>query len=127
MDLRDMESLPAREPLSSDEPGMNVLRRRDGQLIVDGLARVERVSQWIVTRMATGTPRTYDDRMGQRINLMDPDFEPTDEQLIALSRRAFAGVGAAHDAALAQLRQRIRATSVQVLAELRSRGVLKDT
>lgn len=77
--------------------------------------------------MVRGPRRTYHCPMGQRINLMDPDFEPTDEQLIALSRRAFAGVGAAHDAALAQLREQIRATSVQVLAELRSRGILKNT
>jgi hypothetical protein len=60
-------------------------------------------------------------------NLMDPDFEPTDEQLIGLSKRAFAGVGAAHDAALAKLREQIRVTSAQVLAELRARGVVKGT
>jgi hypothetical protein len=29
--------------------------------------------------------------MGDAINLADPDFEPTDEQLSGLSKRAFAG------------------------------------
>jgi hypothetical protein len=65
--------------------------------------------------------------MAGEINLMDPEFEPTDEQLIGLSKRAFAGVGAEHDAALAHLREKIRATGAQVLAELRARGVLKGT
>ena len=41
------------------------------------------------------------------INLADPEFEPTDEQLVGLSVRAFAGVRAAHDAALARLRAQI--------------------
>jgi hypothetical protein len=41
------------------------------------------------------------------INLSDPDFEPTDEQLIGLSARAFAGVRAAHQRALAKLRAEI--------------------
>ena len=63
--------------------------------------------------------------MKDEVNLMDPECEPTDEQLIGLSQRAFAGVGAAHDAALARLREQIRATSAQVLAELRARGVVK--
>jgi hypothetical protein len=36
--------------------------------------------------------------MGESMNLMNPEFEPTDEQLQGLSKRAFAGVGAEHDA-----------------------------
>jgi hypothetical protein len=47
--------------------------------------------------------------MGDVINLADPDFEPTDEQLQGLSKRAFANVGAKHDAVLAKLRAEIRA------------------
>ncbi len=35
--------------------------------------------------------------------LADPDFEPTDEQLIELSRAAFAGVREQHEQALARL------------------------
>ena len=38
-------------------------------------------------------------------NLADPDFEPTDEQLQELSRRAFAGVAEARQAALTTLAQ----------------------
>jgi hypothetical protein len=65
--------------------------------------------------------------MGDSINLMDPECEPTDEQLMGLSRRAFAGVAAEHDAALAKLWQQIRIDADKVLADLRARGVLKGT
>ncbi len=40
-------------------------------------------------------------------NLADPDFEPTDEQLAELCRRAFAGVEQAHQKALDALREGI--------------------
>ncbi|WP_394834031.1 hypothetical protein LVJ94_46755 [Pendulispora rubella] len=43
----------------------------------------------------------------ERINLADPDFEPTDEQLRELSRRAFAGVREQHQAALKRIHQEI--------------------
>jgi hypothetical protein len=58
------------------------------------------------------------------INLSDPDFEPTDEQLIGLSARAFAGVRAAHQRALAKLREEIaeaRDASLKALDERLSR------
>ena len=41
--------------------------------------------------------------MGDAINLADPDFEPTDEQLMELSKRAFADVKERHETALARL------------------------
>ena len=56
--------------------------------------------------------------MGDAINLADPDFEPTDEQLIGLSKRAFAGVAAKHAAALAKLRAEIEVMSAQVMKDL---------
>lgn len=58
-------------------------------------------------------------------NFADPDREPTDEELVALSREAFAGVSAAHDRALAAMRERIDRESARVLAALadRQRGV----
>ena len=66
--------------------------------------------------------------MAERINLADPTFEPTDEQLQELSRRAFAHVPAQNAAAAARLRARIaegRATLMKELeprlAELRAR------
>jgi hypothetical protein len=45
--------------------------------------------------------------MSEVVNLADPEFEPTDEQLIQLSVRAFAGVRAAHEAAMMKLRAEI--------------------
>jgi hypothetical protein len=65
--------------------------------------------------------------MGDSINLMDPECEPTDEQLMGLSQRAFAGVAAEHEAALAKLWRQIRIDAEKVLADLRARGVLKGT
>jgi hypothetical protein len=41
------------------------------------------------------------------IDLADPSFEPTDEDLIGLSRRAFAGVKARNAEMLRLLRERI--------------------
>jgi hypothetical protein len=58
--------------------------------------------------------------MSERINLADPSFEPTDEQLMGLSRRAFAGVAASHSAALARLRAEIAAARDEVLRALES-------
>ena len=56
--------------------------------------------------------------MGDAINLADPDFEPTDEQLIGLSKRAFAGVTAKHEAALRKLRMEIELARAKVLKDL---------
>jgi hypothetical protein len=43
------------------------------------------------------------------INLSDPDFEPTDEQLVGLSKRAFANLEERRLDIEAKLRARIRA------------------
>jgi hypothetical protein len=59
--------------------------------------------------------------MGDAINLADPDFEPTDEQLKALSRAAFAGVRERHEAILVKMRAEIAERRAQLLAELRER------
>jgi len=59
--------------------------------------------------------------MGDAINLADPDFEPNDEQLIGLSKRAFAGVAAKHDAVLARLREEIAVMSAQVMRDFEAR------
>jgi len=58
----------------------------------------------------------------ERINLADPDFEPTDEQLRGLSQRAFAGVREAHQESLRRLREeiaRLREERVHLLGQLR--------
>ncbi len=62
-----------------------------------------------------------------RTNFADPDREPTDDELQELSREAFAGVGAAHDRALAALEERIERESARVLATLaeRKRGAAR--
>jgi hypothetical protein len=58
--------------------------------------------------------------MSERINLADPSFEPTDEQLAGLMSRAFAGVRGAHERAMARLRVEIAAARAEALSRLRS-------
>ena len=53
--------------------------------------------------------------MSQPINLADPEFEPTDEQLMGLSTRAFAGVAQARADALSNLRAEISRFRAQAL------------
>ena len=59
--------------------------------------------------------------MVDRVNLADPEAEPTDEQLAGLSARAFAGVGRAHEVALQRIRAEIAAARERVLADLAER------
>jgi hypothetical protein len=59
--------------------------------------------------------------MGGPINLADPSFEPTDEQLQELSRRAFAGVATANAKALARLRVEIATARQEALRALEQR------
>lgn len=59
--------------------------------------------------------------MGDGHNLADPEFEPTDEQLTALSARAFAGVRAEHDVVLQKLRAQIAAAREKGLCALAER------
>lgn len=53
-------------------------------------------------------------------NLADPDFEPTDEQLQELARRAFAGVAEAHARALKALHERIAVMAEEALRKWRA-------
>jgi hypothetical protein len=59
--------------------------------------------------------------MGRPINLADPDFEPTDDELRALSTAAFAGVREAHERALATMHVDIAARRRAVLLEVAKR------
>jgi hypothetical protein len=52
--------------------------------------------------------------------LADPAFEPTDEDLIGLSKRAFAHVGEAREASLRKLRTEIAAARQASLERLRA-------
>jgi hypothetical protein len=45
--------------------------------------------------------------MARVVNFGDPDFEPSDEELVALSKEAFADVGERRRAALARLHAEI--------------------
>ncbi len=56
--------------------------------------------------------------MSEPVNLADPSFEPTDEQLAGLMTRAFAGVRGAHEQAMAKLRAEIAAARVVALERL---------
>jgi hypothetical protein len=63
-------------------------------------------------------PRVILEVMNDRPNLADPSFEPTDEQLIGLSARAFANVARKHQVALEQLRAKIAEGRRTILREL---------
>jgi hypothetical protein len=54
-------------------------------------------------------------------NLADPDFEPTDEQLQELVRRAFAGVSEANARALKALHERIAVEGAEALRKWREK------
>lgn len=58
--------------------------------------------------------------MSQKIDLSEPDFEPTDEQLQDLAKRAFEGVVELHQQALKVLRDEINEQRKKVLESLRS-------
>jgi hypothetical protein len=64
--------------------------------------------------------------VGDAINLADPDFEPTDEQLIELSKRAFAGVKERHEAVLTKLRADIAVRSAEVLRTCEAREAARS-
>lgn len=67
-----------------------------------------------------GLPYASDSSMSDRVDLADPDFEPTDEQLMELSRRAFSGVKAARAESRAKLRAEIAAARVAANDDLAS-------
>jgi hypothetical protein len=53
-------------------------------------------------------------------NLADPDFEPSDEDLIGLSQRAFAGVREQHERVLEKLRAEIELARAEILRQFPS-------
>ena len=57
--------------------------------------------------------------MADRIDLSDPSFEPSDEQLIGLATRAFAGVKEANERSLERLRLEIAREREKALQRLR--------
>ena len=61
--------------------------------------------------------------MGGKINLADPDFEPTDEQLQELMRSAFAHLVEEDELRLRLMRERIAAGRIELLKQLRTETV----
>jgi hypothetical protein len=59
--------------------------------------------------------------MANRDNLADADFEPSDDQLEDLSRKAFAGVRERRRAALARVHAEVAMRREAVLAAIRAR------
>jgi hypothetical protein len=59
--------------------------------------------------------------MKREPNLADPDFEPTDEELAELMRRAFAHIPIADQRRLGEMRARIRAGQAEVRREYTGR------
>lgn len=59
--------------------------------------------------------------MARKVELSNPDFEPTDEELQELSRRAFAGVAERYAEALAKLEREIERGRQEVLARVEAR------
>lgn len=57
--------------------------------------------------------------MDWKINLADPDFEPSDEQLQELMRRAFAHLTEEDELRLRLMRERIALGRVELLKQLR--------
>jgi hypothetical protein len=80
-----------------------------------------RLRRQVHDSLAIACGRPYSSNVPERINLADPAFEPTDEELMGLSVRAFAGVAAAHRAALERLRADIAAAREQALHALEGR------
>jgi hypothetical protein len=56
----------------------------------------------------------------RRRNFADPDYEPTDADLMELSAEAFAGVGKAHEAALVKMYAEIEVARKAALADLKN-------
>lgn len=56
------------------------------------------------------------------INLADPDFEPSDEDLKGLMTRAFAGVREARERNLIEMRARIARLQLEAMARFEARG-----
>jgi hypothetical protein len=54
----------------------------------------------------------------QRINMADPDFEPTDEQLQQLAHEAFAHVASENQARIAAMRKRIAKAQGELYRQL---------
>ena len=62
--------------------------------------------------------------MDGKINLADPDFEPTDEQLQELMRQAFAHIPKQNEDRLRLMRDQILQGRIELLKQLRAQTVL---
>jgi hypothetical protein len=71
--------------------------------------------------MATLVGPSYPHGVSNNINLADPEFEPSDAQLIGLSHRAFAGVREANTRILEALHAQVERARLDALAALQVR------
>ncbi len=60
--------------------------------------------------------------MSPRINLADPTFEPTDEDLAGLMRASFAGLAQAREQSLREMRRRIELLELEAIARFDARA-----
>jgi len=65
--------------------------------------------------------------MAAHVNLADPDFEPSDEELRGLMSRAFAGVREAKERNLAEMRARIERLQLEAMARFEARDGRRRT
>ena len=65
--------------------------------------------------------------MHSPIDLSDPSFEPSDEQLTELSKRAFAEVARGQERAQRELRARIAAARQKALEEFEKRRAARKS
>lgn len=65
--------------------------------------------------------------MPSPINLADPDFEPSDDQLKGLMTRAFAGVREARERNLVEMRARIARLQLEAMASFEARSAPRRT
>ena len=67
--------------------------------------------------------KLYTRDMDENINLANPDFEPTDEQLQELMRQAFAHIPKQNEERLRLLREQILQGRIELLKQLRAEKV----
>jgi len=68
--------------------------------------------------VAKSEPGRYPLKMGEPVNLTDPEFEPSDEDLVGLSTRAFAGVRTANTEIVRKLRAEIEVARERAVRRL---------
>lgn len=111
---------------SIDENVARVLRRGAARIATRRGWRIPaKSSRALGDRDQAVAPRRQSSRISivndRHPNLSDPDWEPSDQELIGLSQRAFAGLKEAEAARVATLRSDIAAARKEALARFAAR------